>query len=956
MAGNYTVTYTGADYEITRRGITLAADAKSKVYGTGEKALTYTIGGLGLAFSDTVTGALNREAGETVGKYAINQGALNVDAAVAGNYTVTYTGADYEITKAPLTVTANNKTVKYDGTAYLGGNGVAYSGFVLGENESSLGLIPTYGGTSQGAVNKGEYALTPGGLPLGNYDYNYVNGTLTIEAIPFGIVTWQANMKPDDVYKYVTTLALPVDQKDVTYSIVDQNGNSYRDIGGQRATIDSKGEVLVGRILGAKEFYVQANIKNDSGNYLTDVDRKVVNIGKPDDYENPFRRLLNPPSPIPLDKLDEFFYYRGKTPDNTTGPDKFYSDVNTKERTLGPSGKLFSDETKVTFPGVTGVDFYAMDKLTQTDPVTTVELGAPKTVIYAKEINLGIQGLDKQILHGSRQTIPDYSDLTDLETGVGNATGVGVTDKITTASLNPSQKNIPYYLRSAFLKVVPYNTINPASVDDPDEGRMFAGDYVAYLTYWKTKGVDAAGSKTVNLFNQIALSADLPFGSPANGINVFLSDYYGQAVQGAGGDPVTGIYQPGTGSLMENFVGGIDPNGEFQLQIEDVGHFARGVLDDWSVYLTQRILINIANGAGKELSFISGDAGTRVDGTLWNLELAKLSFLSTANVTITDSDFYQTGDSWKAESALDLTMSGVGIRGGTASSSVTLAAGGAVDLKNFNLGGISSTTISAGKGVKIENDGDVQLDNVAMTSTSAGGAEVGNIAVVRTKDGSLEMRNVTIEGFSSAEVGSDSLKNKGRVLMSGTAATKYNIKELVGAAVNADTKIQMSMKDGGGALDGTMLVEGSLPVATRLAQTMAELGESLPEATANANVQAKEIDLSANRINFNNAALVAMNSITARANTVLLQNSFMTVVRNSGSINMYVQTGLVNRTYDTVAAGYLNFAGAASNFRIGNVLNLTIANSKDISDAISGGQMLENPATAQAGKVNVLKL
>jgi len=64
----------------------------------------------------------------------------------------------------------------------------------------------------------------------------------------------------------------------------------------------------------------------------------------------------------------------------------------------------------------------------------------------------------------------------------------------------------------------------------------------------------------------------------------------------------------------------------------------------------------------------------------------------------------------------------------------------------------------------------------------------------------------------------------------------------------------------------------------------------------------------------------------------------------------------VNRTYDTVAAGYLNFAGAASNFRIGNVLNLTIANSKDISDAISGGQMLENPATAQAGKVNVLKL
>jgi len=815
-------------------------------------------------------------------------------------------------------------------------------------------------------VGKGKQVTLTGvslsGLDAGNYNLIQPGLTGEITAAPFEITTYKSEMRPDEIFRFVKTLAFDVDLGDLTFTIVDANGNPYGD---GRATIVSPGnatdagQVEVGRILGAENFYVKADIKNEFGNYLTDTDKKLVTILKPLDYENPFRKLLNPSSsPIPLDKLDEFFFYRGKADGYTDGPSQFYSDVKTKERTLGPTtGIHFSVGTSVTFPGVNNVDFYAMDKLTQTDPVTTVELGAPKTVIYAKEINLGIQGLDKQILHGSRQTIPDYSDLTDLETGVGNATGVGVTDKITTASLNPSQKNIPYYLRSAFLKVVPYNTINPASVDDPDEGRMFAGDYVAYLTYWKTKGVDAAGSKTVNLFNQIALSADLPFGSPANGINVFLSDYYGQAVQGAGGDPVTGIYQPGTGSLMENFVGGIDPNGEFQLQIEDVGHFARGVLDDWSVYLTQRILINIANGAGKELSFISGDAGTRVDGTLWNLELAKLSFLSTANVTITDSDFYQTGDSWKAESALDLTMSGVGIRGGTASSSVTLAAGGAVDLKNFNLGGISSTTISAGKGVKIENDGDVQLDKVAMTSTSAGGAEVGNIAVVRTKDGSLEMRNVTIEGFSSAAVGSDSLKNKGRVLMSGTAATKYNIKELVGAAVNADTKIQMSMKDGGGALDGTMLVEGSLPVATRLAQTMAELGESLPEATANANVQAKEIDLSANRINFNNAALVAMNSITARANTVLLQNSFMTVVRNSGSINMYVQTGLVNRTYggDPVA-GRLNFAGAPSTFRIGNVLNLTIGPETDIGAVINSGQIRENVNDSMAGKVNVRPL
>jgi hypothetical protein len=97
-----------------------------------------------------------------------------------------------------------------------------------------------------------------------------------------------------------------------------------------------------------------------------------------------------------------------------------------------------------------------------------------------------------------------------------------------------------------------------------------------------------------------------------------------------------------------------------------------------------------------------------------------------------------------------------------------------------------------------------------------------------------------------------------------------------------------------------------------------------------------------------------MNSITARANTILVQNSFMTVVRNSGMINMYVSSGLVNTSYGTQMNGMVNFAGI-SNFRIGNVVNFTIANSTDISNAMTSGQ-LQQVSTPQAGKVNVLKL
>jgi len=119
-------------------------------------------------------------------------------------------------------------------------------------------------------------------------------------------------------------------------------------------------------------------------------------------------------------------------------------------------------------------------------------------------------------------------------------------------------------------------------------------------------------------------------------------------------------------------------------------------------------------------------------------------------------------------------------------------------------------------------------------------------------------------------------------------------------------------------------------------------------------VDAVQIDLAARNVTLNNATMVAMQAINISAQTILVQNSFMTVVRNSGMINMYVQSGLVNQTWGSVVAGQVNFAGL-SNFRIGNVVNFSIANSTDIANAMSTGQ-LQQVSTPQAGKVNVLKL
>ena len=126
----------------------------------------------------------------------------------AGNYYAEYYPYAWaNITPAPLTITANDDGKMFDGAPYFGGNGVTFSGFVPGEDESVLAGDLTYGGTSQGAVNVGNYTITPEGLtaplqyeggddeeyyyyeneePQGfaNYDITYVDGNLEIEAAP----------------------------------------------------------------------------------------------------------------------------------------------------------------------------------------------------------------------------------------------------------------------------------------------------------------------------------------------------------------------------------------------------------------------------------------------------------------------------------------------------------------------------------------------------------------------------------------------------------------------------------------------------------------------------------------------------------------------------------------------------------------------------------------------------
>ena len=151
--------------------LTVTAEAKSKIYGAVDPALTYTSSGL--VGGDTISGSLARAAGETVGNYAINQGTLSA----GSNYTITYTGANLGINAAGLAVNAEAKSKSY-GAADPALTYTA-TGFVNGDTVA----VMTGALTRAAGENAGNYAINQGTLSAGsNYTITYTGANLGINA------------------------------------------------------------------------------------------------------------------------------------------------------------------------------------------------------------------------------------------------------------------------------------------------------------------------------------------------------------------------------------------------------------------------------------------------------------------------------------------------------------------------------------------------------------------------------------------------------------------------------------------------------------------------------------------------------------------------------------------------------------------------------------------------------
>ncbi len=175
---NYAISYTPGTLTISKAALTVTADNQSSTYGAVLPTLTASYSGFvngdnaaSLTTAPIIT--TSATAASPAGSYPIT-----ASGAIDPNYTISYVAGTLTISKAALTVTADNQSSTY-GSA-LPALTVSYAGFVNGDNAASLTTAPILTTTGTASSPAGSYPITASGAVDANYTISYVAGSLTI--------------------------------------------------------------------------------------------------------------------------------------------------------------------------------------------------------------------------------------------------------------------------------------------------------------------------------------------------------------------------------------------------------------------------------------------------------------------------------------------------------------------------------------------------------------------------------------------------------------------------------------------------------------------------------------------------------------------------------------------------------------------------------------------------------
>jgi gliding motility-associated-like protein len=175
---NYTLTYVSANLTITKAALTITANNQSKVFRAPNPTLTVSYSGF--VNGDTQASLTTQPTVTTTAITSSPNGTYPITAsgAVAANYTITYVAGTLTISGAVLNITVNNQSKTY-GSANPALT-LTYTGFVPGDDASSLATQPTVTTTATAASGVGTYPITASGAASPNYTITYTQGTLTV--------------------------------------------------------------------------------------------------------------------------------------------------------------------------------------------------------------------------------------------------------------------------------------------------------------------------------------------------------------------------------------------------------------------------------------------------------------------------------------------------------------------------------------------------------------------------------------------------------------------------------------------------------------------------------------------------------------------------------------------------------------------------------------------------------
>jgi hypothetical protein len=165
---------------ITPAPLTVTVKAESREYGEANPTFTFTYSGFKNGEDESVLKTKPTVSCSTTATSAAGQYDITVSGGEAQNYSFNYVSAKLTVTKAPLTVKADDKN-RVEGTdnpAFT----LTYTGFKNGETEAVLDEKPTATTTATKESAPGTYPITVSGGSAKNYNLSYQNGTLTVTA------------------------------------------------------------------------------------------------------------------------------------------------------------------------------------------------------------------------------------------------------------------------------------------------------------------------------------------------------------------------------------------------------------------------------------------------------------------------------------------------------------------------------------------------------------------------------------------------------------------------------------------------------------------------------------------------------------------------------------------------------------------------------------------------------